>query len=115
MKSEETKPTGRASDKFMLRLPDGLREKIAQAAVENKRSMNAEIVARIEQTLNAGTSLAPPLLVQNFDDLMTEFMRRYNIAMEAPVAIKPPPEFADQADDIPSDPPKRRIKLNRKA
>ena len=32
------------SDKFMLRLPDGMREQIKEIADKNGRSMNAEIV-----------------------------------------------------------------------
>jgi hypothetical protein len=42
--SEITKPVSRESDKFMLRLPDGMRELIAEEAKKNGRSMNAEIV-----------------------------------------------------------------------
>lgn len=34
-------------DQYMLRLPDGMREQIKTAAAANKRSMNAEIVARL--------------------------------------------------------------------
>ncbi|UFS65165.1 Arc family DNA-binding protein [Paracoccus denitrificans] len=41
-------PTGRESDKFMLRLPDGMRDRIKAAAEANKRSMNAEIVAALD-------------------------------------------------------------------
>lgn len=41
-------PTNRESDKFMLRLPEGMREQIKAAAEGNSRSMNAEIVARLE-------------------------------------------------------------------
>ena len=41
-------PTNRDSDKFMLRLPDGMRDRIAQAAKSNGRSMNAEIIQKIE-------------------------------------------------------------------
>jgi DnaJ-domain-containing protein 1 len=40
--------TGRDSDKFMLRLPDGMRDRIKLAADRNNRSMNAEIVATLE-------------------------------------------------------------------
>jgi len=32
------------ADKFMLRLPDGLRQVIAGSALKNDRSMNSEIV-----------------------------------------------------------------------
>lgn len=39
---------GRGSDQFPLRLPDGMRDMISEAADRNGRSMNAEIVARIE-------------------------------------------------------------------
>jgi plasmid stability protein len=41
--------TGRESDKFMLRLPDGMRDRIKAVAAENGRSMNAEIVATLEK------------------------------------------------------------------
>jgi len=44
----DTKTTGRDSDKFMLRFPDGMRDRIADAAKANNRTMNAEIVARLE-------------------------------------------------------------------
>lgn len=44
-----TVPTGRDSDKFMLRLPDGMRYRIKAAAEDNNRSMNAEIVAALEE------------------------------------------------------------------
>lgn len=36
-------------DKFMLRLPDGMRERLKEAAAANNRSMNAEIVATLEE------------------------------------------------------------------
>lgn len=38
------------ADKFLLRLPDGMRERIAEAAKANGRSMNAEIAARLEES-----------------------------------------------------------------
>ncbi|MDK3020956.1 Arc family DNA-binding protein [Pseudodonghicola flavimaris] len=37
------------TDKFMLRLPDGMRGRIKAAAEANNRSMNAEIVATLEE------------------------------------------------------------------
>lgn len=40
-------------DKFVVRFPDGLRDQIADAARESGRSMNAEIVYRLEQSLLA--------------------------------------------------------------
>lgn len=37
-------------DQFMLRLPDGLRDRIKASADAQNRSMNAEIVARIQDS-----------------------------------------------------------------
>lgn len=39
-------------DQYMLRFPDGLRDRIKAVAESNKRSMNAEIVARLETSLS---------------------------------------------------------------
>lgn len=36
-------------DQFVLRFPDGMRERIKQAADANRRSMNAEIIAALEE------------------------------------------------------------------
>lgn len=43
-----TAKAGRGSDQFVLRLPDGMRDRIKAAAQLNNRSMNAEIVATLE-------------------------------------------------------------------
>ena len=51
--------TGRGSDKFMLRLPDGMRERIKLAAEVNKRSMNAEIVATLYREYPAPDGFDP--------------------------------------------------------
>ena len=40
------------NDKFMLRLPEGMRERIRAEAEANNRSMNSEIVARLEASLS---------------------------------------------------------------
>jgi hypothetical protein len=62
LRMETNKPTrvSQDADKFMLRLPEGLRDKVADVAKQNKRSINAEFVARIEASFQAsGTSEAP--------------------------------------------------------
>jgi hypothetical protein len=41
------------ADQYMLRLPPGLRDRVARRAEENGRSMNTEIVAAIEQYLTS--------------------------------------------------------------
>lgn len=35
-------------NKFLVRMPDGMRDRIAEEAKANNRSMNSEIVARLE-------------------------------------------------------------------
>lgn len=65
--------TDRESDKFVLRLPDGMRALIAEAAKASGRSMNAEIVSRLE------SSFEP---------------RSYTITFDASV----PPEKADEIE-----------------
>jgi hypothetical protein len=42
------KKTNRESDKFMLRLPPGMREAIAREAARSNRSMNAELIGRLD-------------------------------------------------------------------
>jgi hypothetical protein len=42
--------TAQDADKYIVRFPDGMRDQIAAAAKANNRSMNAEIVARLQQT-----------------------------------------------------------------
>lgn len=46
-------------DKFMLRLPDGMRERIAAAAEKGGRSMNSEIVHRLENSFGAALASEP--------------------------------------------------------
>ena len=41
----------REMDKFVLRLPEGLRPEIADVARANQRSMNGEIIVRIQRSL----------------------------------------------------------------
>lgn len=43
--------SSRTADKFVVRLPDGMRDRIADVARNHHRSMNSEIIARLEQSL----------------------------------------------------------------
>lgn len=61
MTEEKEFPSDRA-DKFVVRFPEGMRERIAEAAKANNRSMNAEIVARLEKSFSASYIAAPTLL-----------------------------------------------------
>lgn len=44
--------SSRTADKFVVRLPDGMRELIAEVARTNHRSMNSEIISRLKATLD---------------------------------------------------------------
>jgi hypothetical protein len=46
-------PLVQEHDKFVVRLPDGMRDRIALAAKENGRSMNAEIITRLELSFDS--------------------------------------------------------------
>lgn len=48
----QTKKAGRGSDQFPLRLPDGMRDAIKAAADISGRSMNVEIINRLETSLS---------------------------------------------------------------
>ena len=58
MSKKSTVPTSRESDKFVLRLPDGMRDTISELAKASGRSMNAELVHRIQRTIDEDTALA---------------------------------------------------------
>lgn len=52
MSSEDSPTSAKNAEKFVVRLPRGMRRRIAEAARGYRRSMNSEIVARLEQTLS---------------------------------------------------------------
>lgn len=53
--------SSRTADKFVVRLPDGMRERISDVARNHHRSMNSEIIARLEQSLVQEDSLGDDL------------------------------------------------------
>lgn len=91
-------PTNRDSDKFVLRLPEGMRDRIKAAADQNNRSMNAEIVATLEEKYPAPVDHLPPDmrlladylgLVDSAQDAKerAEFLASVNEAMRADPAL----------------------------
>ena len=46
-----------AAEKFVVRFPDGMRDQIAESAKKNGRTMNAEIVARLQASFEPTSSL----------------------------------------------------------
>ncbi|MDN4052879.1 Arc family DNA-binding protein [Massilia sp. YIM B02763] len=49
----KTSKTGRDSDQFTLRFPDGMRARIKEIAERNRRTTNAELIYLIEQGMKA--------------------------------------------------------------
>lgn len=66
-------------DRYMLRMPDGMRDRIKTAAENNNRSMNAEIVATLEEKYPAPKPESYRLarlqaIIDLFDDFVTKDM-----------------------------------------
>lgn len=49
-------PPSRTAEQFVVRFPDGMRDRIAEVAKANNRSMNAEIVSRLQASLEINQS-----------------------------------------------------------
>jgi len=49
--TKSKKATGATSDQFQFRLPDGMRNKLAEAAMGNGRSLDGEIIHRLAKSL----------------------------------------------------------------
>jgi hypothetical protein len=50
-------PQRRNEEKFVIRLPNGMRGRIADQARDNNRSMNSEVLHRLERTEELESSL----------------------------------------------------------
>lgn len=64
MQTNKPERTPQLADKYVLRLPDGMRDKITALAKANNRSMNAEIVLMLQQALDARVSSTPSIDVE---------------------------------------------------
>jgi Arc-like DNA binding dprotein len=77
MATAALKRPGRGSDQFIVRLPDGMRELIAEMAERHGRSMNAEIVnALAHQILRFSPGKHPDGMVEVMNDAMAERILR---------------------------------------
>ncbi|MNQ43927.1 Arc-like DNA binding domain protein [compost metagenome] len=93
--------SSRTADKFVVRLPDGMRETIAQVAREHHRSMNSEIIVRLEASLIAEGALeeTKPInhaeLTKQEQEMLLHFRRLSNRQQIALVALIEPDESAN--------------------
>lgn len=87
--SEEKSPyPSRTADQFVVRFPDGMRDALKEEAHANGRSMNAEIVARLQQSFEptirqhqSSVSLADPEALQQQLDTALKSLRLHENAM----------------------------------
>lgn len=61
MDAPKPERTPQLADKYVLRMPDGMRNKLAELAKANNRSMNAEIVLMLQQAIDARASGTPTI------------------------------------------------------
>lgn len=68
----------RTADKFVVRLLDGMRERIAEVAKQSHRSMNSEIVERLLRSLEADQAAADlkDQLIRQMSDRIKELEAR---------------------------------------
>ena len=52
MTKDDAQFPSQVADKYVVRFPDGMRDRIAEVAKANGRSMNAEIISRLELSFN---------------------------------------------------------------
>lgn len=73
---ERDAPPSRTAPQFVVRLPDGMRGRIAEAAKSSGRSMNAEIVARLQASFEESpTSLSKDFLLDLIRQLIKEQLK----------------------------------------
>lgn len=84
---KQTYPS-RTAEQFVVRFPDGMRDRLKEVAHANGRSMNAEIVARLQQSFEptarlhqSFVSLADPGALQQQLDTATKSLRLHENAM----------------------------------
>ena len=74
--------TSRTSDKFVVRLPDGMRKRVVELARKNHRSMNSEIISRLDESFNTWKFAAniDPNSVTSHELRLLEFFRKLDEA-----------------------------------
>ena len=89
------KYSSRTADKFVIRLPDGMRTRIEDVAKQNHRSMNAELVRRIEHSLledeghdgTLGMSIDSPDISVKERELLKQFRQLAQRQQTAVIAL----------------------------
>jgi len=81
IKPEETQESNsRTADKFVVRLPKGMRQLIAEVAKNYHRSMNSEIVSRLESSLRVEPCLLTGEETQDNENLSEDGIVNYELS-----------------------------------
>lgn len=56
-KRKPVRSPSRTADKFIIRLPPGMRERITTGATINRRSMNSEIISRLQRSFEQTSAI----------------------------------------------------------
>lgn len=84
-------PNSKQPTAYPLRMPDDLREALAERARANGRSLNAEILVTLEQSLSADT-LGQKTADQLIDELARRFGAQINVVLQEPAVYKSVPK-----------------------
>lgn len=98
--------TNRESDRFMLRLPDGMRDRIKVAAESNNRSMNAEIVATLEEKYPPDHDAELRGLLDYVDTMDEATKQRFVAWLKAKVKEERPPSNLEKLAPAPTKKPR---------
>ncbi len=85
----EKKPyPSETQERFIVRLPDGMRDRIAEEAKKNNRSMNAEIVARLEASFDQATVALPFEMTEKYLEAALRMVRESEPTPPPPIAVR---------------------------
>lgn len=79
-----SRQTNRDSDKFMLRLPEGMRDRVKAVADLNSHSMNAEIVEAIDRHLDIEEYRHSPEASQVSSEVAEKFASEFRNPQDLP-------------------------------
>ena len=73
----------RHADKYVVRFPSGMRDRIREASETSGRSMNAEIVARLQESFDGAGSASDVRHLKREIDLKDEHNRMLSVLLRA--------------------------------
>ncbi|EHU1405599.1 DNA-binding protein [Acinetobacter nosocomialis] len=72
----------RADPQINIRVPTELKKEIEHAAIENSRSLNAEVVHRLQQSLSSGRVNKSELTTEELMEELSSRLEKFKITIE---------------------------------